>query len=158
MKWIICSIAKEICSLRSTRCLLFLLHFSFHALCHKSGLTSVGQSNKQDTRSKKEYRSPWLCSLCQILQRFVPGANPNLIYTTAKQLHLQSQYYSVLLPRRLWAEAGPARALRCSSIPCFSGANINNYRRYIKHASTVSLAPRISVISASIGKIFSQSQ
>lgn len=39
----------------------------------------MGQSNKQDTRSKKEYRSPWLCSLGQILQRFVPGANPNLI-------------------------------------------------------------------------------
>ena len=158
MKRIICSIAKELCSLRSTWCLLFVLRFSFRALWHKSAPASVGQSNEQHTWRKKGYGCPWLCSLCQILQCFAPGANPNLIYTTANQLHLWGCYYSALLLRRLWAEAGPARASRCSSVPRSSGTSINNYRRYVKEPSMVSLAPRISVIGASIGKIFSQSQ
>lgn len=158
MKRIVCSIAKELCSLRSTWCLLFLLHFFFRALWHKSALTSVGQSNEQHKWRKRGYGCPWLCSPGLILQCFAPGANPNLIYTTAKQPHLWDWHYSALLPKRLWAEAGPARALRCSSVPHFSSASINNYRRYTKESSMVSLAPRISVISASIGNIFSQSQ
>lgn len=66
---------------------------------------------------KREHGCLWLCSLGQILQCFTPGTNPNLIYTTAKQL------------KRLWAEDGPARALRCSSIPCFSATSVNNCRR-----------------------------
>lgn len=68
--------------------MLFLLHFSFCALWHQSALTSVCQSNEQRTWRKKRDIRPCLSSLGLILQCFAPGANPNLIYTTAKQLHL----------------------------------------------------------------------
>lgn len=151
-KWIISSIAKP--SVVSGALDACFFSSTFCGLWHKSILTSVVQTNQQHTWRKKGYGCPWLCSLRQILQCFAPEANPNLVYTTTKQLHLWGFY--LLLPRRLWGEAGPARALRCSSILHFSG--INSYGMYIKEPSRVSLDLMISTVCVSIGKSFSQSQ
>lgn len=99
------------------------LSSTFHGLWHEPAQAKEGQSYKENMWKKKGKECPWLCSLCQILQCFAPGANPSPVCTTANQVHLWGWWDSALLWRRSWS------CKRCSSIPA-SGTSIT--RREIK--------------------------
>jgi len=150
------SVAKELCYLRSTWFLLFLLCFSVRALWRKSAAAWMGQSNEQHTWRKRGTDVPgsaiwvWLSIILHLEEIPISFTPPQISCIYGADI--------AVLPKRPWAEDCPARALRCSNIPHFPGTSMNNYRRCIKEPSMVSLAPRISVLGASVGKIFSQSQ